>query len=98
MCKRTSDKSELSEEDLQFIIANTEFERSRVLKWFEDFKEQCPNLQLNREEFVDFYKRLIPGESEAEEQFCSHVFDAFDADNNGFVDFGKSLLNKSIKL
>ena len=61
MPKRTGDKRDLSEEDLQFIISNTGFDKEKVLQWFEAFKIQCPDLQLDKETFINFYSKLIPG-------------------------------------
>lgn len=83
-----SGRTALSENELQFITANSGFDRVQVLAWYEQFKEQCPELRMNREQFVSFYSQLIPGDSCAEEDFCSIVFEAFDSDKNGYVDFG----------
>ena len=86
--KRTAVKTDLSEEDMEFILANTDFDREKILAWFAKFREQCPDAQMNREQFIEFYKKLIPGENDGEEEFCACVFETFDADDNGYVDFG----------
>jgi neuronal calcium sensor 1 len=75
-------KSDLSEDDIQFIIANTDFNRDQVIKWFEEFKKQCPSGRLNKQEFIKFYKKLIKGDHPDEEQFCAAVFDVYDQDGN----------------
>ena len=41
--KKTSLKQELSAADIDFIMANTTFEKDHILKWFDEFKSQCPN-------------------------------------------------------
>ena len=87
--KKTSHKTDLTEEDIQFIMSNTDFSREHVEKWFATFKKQCPNCLLDKSSFIDFYKNLIPGNSEVKDEFAEVVFQAFDADNNGYVDFGK---------
>ena len=75
-------KSDLIEDDIQFIMANTDFTRDQVMKWFDEFKIQCPSGRLNRQEFIRFYKKLIKGDHADEEQFCSAVFDVYDQDGN----------------
>ena len=87
--KKTAQKTEISEEDIEFIMANTDFNRDSVLRWFCAFKKQCPDCKLDRPNFINFYRNLIPGNSEVKEEFAEAVFQAFDFDNNGYVDFGK---------
>jgi len=95
--KKTSHKTDLTEEDIQFIMSNTDFSREHVEKWFATFKKQCPNCLLDKSSFIDFYKNLIPGNSEVKDEFAEVVFQAFDADNNGYVDFGEFLIAFWIK-
>lgn len=89
---RTASKIELSEEDIEFIIANTDFEREKILAWFNEFKKACPTGKLDKQTFIYFYKQLIKGDHEHEDQFCSLVFDVFDSDQNGSIDFGEFLI------
>jgi Ca2+-binding EF-hand superfamily protein len=90
--ERQTHKSDLSEEDIQFIISNTDFDREQVIKWFDDFKKQCPSGRLNKQEFIQFYKKLIKGDSAEEDQLCAIVFNVFDSDGNGSIDFGEFLI------
>ncbi|RNA32884.1 neuronal calcium sensor 2 [Brachionus plicatilis] len=90
--RRDSAKKNLSEDDIEFIAANTDFDRNQILEWYEEFRQKCPNNQLNKASFVKFYKSLIPGDSKAEDSFCEHVFSAFDTDNNGYIDFSEFLI------
>ena len=85
-------KTELTEDEIQFIMANTDFKQENVLKWFEQFKLDCPDCHLNKRHFIEFYKNLVPGNDEMKEEFSELVFKAFDQDNNGYVDFGKALI------
>lgn len=73
-------------------MSNTDFSREHVEKWFATFKKKCPDCLLDKAGFIEFYKNLIPGNSEVKDEFAEAVFQAFDSDNNGFVDFGKILL------
>jgi len=95
--KKTSQKTELTEDDIEFIMDNTDFNRDQVLRWFAAFKAQCPDCRLDRPNFVNFYKNLIPGNSEVKDEFADAVFQAFDFDNNGYVDFGEFLIAFWIK-
>lgn len=95
--KKTSLKTELTEGDIEFIMANTDFTRDSVIKWFASFKKQCPDCRLDRPSFINFYKNLIPGNSEVKDEFAEAVFIAFDSDNNGYVDFGEFLIAFWIK-
>jgi neuronal calcium sensor 1 len=90
--RRSKAKYSLNEHDVQFIMANTDFTREKILIWFNEFQKQCPSGQLDREQFTKFYKQLIPGETQAEIEFSSIVFDVFDSDKNGYVDFGEFLI------
>jgi Ca2+-binding EF-hand superfamily protein len=90
--ERVTVKSDLTDEDIEFIMANTDFDREKINEWYKDFKRQCPTGRLNKEEFVRFYKKLIKGDHEDENQFCEFVFDVFDSDNNGSIDFGEFLI------
>ncbi len=84
-----SNKIEISEKDIDFIMSNTDFTRENVLRWFGTFKAQCPELKLDKSRFIDFYRNLIPGNSDVKDEFAEAVFIAFDNDNNGYVDFGR---------
>lgn len=90
--RKIATKSSLNEEDIEFIIANTDFDRNQILEWHNEFRQKCPNNLLDKANFVKFYKSLIPGDSNAEDKFCEHVFNAFDTDNNGFIDFSEFLI------
>lgn len=90
--KKTSTKTELTEDDIEFITTHTDFNRQTVLRWFASFKNQCPDCLLDKQSFITFYKNLIPGNCEVKEEFAEAVFQAFDSDNNGFVDFGEFLI------
>ena len=86
-------KSDLTEAQIEFITSNTDFDRETCLKWFTQFKLQCPELVLDKPKFIQFYSQLIPGETgKAKLEFCGHVFEAVDTDRNGHVDFGEFLV------
>jgi Ca2+-binding EF-hand superfamily protein len=90
--ERNTHKTDLTDDDIEFIMANTDFDREKILQWYNDFKRQCPSGRLNKEEFIKFYKKLIKGDHPDEDRFCAAVFDVFDSDGNGSIDFGEFLI------
>ena len=83
-------KPELPREDLDFLKAHTCYDEDTIKEWYEGFKKDCANGRLTPDKFVNMYKMLSP--SGNVEQFCDHVFRAFDTDKNGYVDFKEFLL------
>ena len=75
----------LTEEDMTFIRNHTNFEENKVRKWFEKFREECPNGRLTKFHLHSLFKKLFPGGDS--ETFCNHIFRIFDSDGNGFLDF-----------
>ena len=94
---RTPTKSELNEQDVEFIMANTDLSREKIGQWYSEFLKVCPEKKLDKEKFTQFYARLIPGESQSERSFCEAVFLACDTDNNGYIDFAEFLLAFSVR-
>ncbi len=80
---------EISESDIDYLMNNTDFTRDQIIQWFNDFKKQCPNGKLDKNSFISLYKKLIPGDTKAEEKFCEYVFNVFDEDESGYIDFCK---------
>ena len=83
-------KPELPQEDLDFLKAHTCYDEDTIKEWYDGFKKDCANGRLTPDKFVDMYKMLSP--SGNVEQFCDHVFRAFDTDKNGYIDFKEFLL------
>lgn len=92
MAERQTQKSDLTEDDIQFIMSNTDFNREQVVNWHNDFKKQCPTGRLTKADFINFYKKLIKGDHADEDQLCSIIFDVYDSDANGSIDFSEFLI------
>ncbi|CCF58531.1 hypothetical protein KAFR_0E03800 [Kazachstania africana CBS 2517] len=77
--------SKLSKDDLTSLKQSTYFDRREIQQWHKGFLRDCPNGFLKREDFVRIYKQFFPFGSP--EDFANHLFDVFDKDNNGYIDF-----------
>jgi len=85
----TSSKHELSDEDLDFLKAHTSYSEKKIKTWYKGFMRDCPNGELTRDSFIQIYKQFFP--KGRAENFCEHVFRAFDTDNSGKIDFKEFL-------
>lgn len=84
-----SNRAKLSRKEVIILSKNTGFSIEKVLAWHEQFIEKCPDGSLDKDDFLNFYGQLIPGDSSEERLYCELVFQVYDADNNGFINFGK---------
>ena len=80
----------LSGENLEFLKAYTRYDEATIKEFHKSFMEDCPTGQLTRDKFIDLYKMLIWTRNA--EQYCEHVFRAFDIDQNGVIEFDEFLL------
>lgn len=66
-------KTKLTEEDIQMLIANTDFTREKILEWFDEFKEECQDGVIDKKLFIKFYRELLPNKGYPDD-FSSYVF------------------------
>ncbi|XP_076319083.1 neuronal calcium sensor 2-like [Tachypleus tridentatus] len=85
-----SKNTEITDEDLEFLKKNTQYNEKTIKEIYNGFKHDCPDGKLNKEQFVELYKLFFT--SGNPENFCEHVFRTFDADGNGSIDFKEFLL------
>ena len=76
-------------EDLKCLTERTQYDENTIREWYREFIQDYPDGQVNSAKFIQLISKLFP-EMEAS-KFCDHVFNAFDNNNDGFVDFFCSL-------
>ena len=85
-CVKSKSGYRLTGEDLEDLKANTSFDESAIKEWYKRFKQECPNGQMNYDEFVGMYKMFFPGRNA--EQFCEYAFRT----KKGYLDFKEFIL------
>ena len=61
----------------------------RVSHRYKGFVKDCPSGQLNQEEFARIYKQFFPFGDPS--QFADYVFNVFDEDKSGTIEFKVSI-------
>ena len=83
----------LPEKDINFITANSTFDRSTVVSLHKEFLEVFPGGAMSEEDFIFmnegfFPKKNLPGQ----EELGRLLFNIFDKDKDGFVNFREFIL------
>ncbi|KAJ3009443.1 Neuronal calcium sensor 1 [Thoreauomyces humboldtii] len=77
--------SKLSAEQLTELQRCTYFDKKELQQWYKGFMKDCPTGSLDRPSFQRIYKSFFPfGDPSA---FADHVFNVFDENKNGSIDF-----------
>eukprot|EP01122_Echinamoeba_exundans_P010592 TRINITY_DN3997_c0_g2_i1.p1 TRINITY_DN3997_c0_g2~~TRINITY_DN3997_c0_g2_i1.p1 ORF type:complete len:197 (+),score=61.58 TRINITY_DN3997_c0_g2_i1:63-653(+) len=84
----------LNENDLA-LLKNTEsstgMDKKALLKEYKKFKKQFPTGGINKEQFREMAGSFLPPQQRSEE-FINRLFNAFDSDRSGQVDFHEFML------
>lgn len=87
-------QSKLSPDELALLQKNTYFDRKELQQWYKGFLKDCPSGELDREQFCQIYKQFFPfGDPD---QFAQYVFDVFDEDKNGKIEFKEFICALSV--
>ena len=78
-------KPELTEEDIEFLISNTNFTEQEIVEWFREFIMDCPEGTLTIEKVREMMNFILPDENG--DIVANLIFSSFDKDNSGSLDF-----------
>mgnify|MGYP002784902968 CR=1 FL=1 len=73
------------QEEIAFLLRNTNYNRQQILKWHQGFLLDCPTGELDKKKFLQVYKEFYP-QGKAE-KFSNEIFKVFDVDGSGKIDF-----------
>jgi Ca2+-binding EF-hand superfamily protein len=86
--------SKLSPDELLQLTQLTHFDKTELKRWYKGFKKDCPSGQMDRDAFRSLYKQFFPFGDPS--RFAEYVFNVFDQDGNGSVDFREFICALSI--
>jgi Ca2+-binding EF-hand superfamily protein len=76
------------------LLSSSTFHSSRYYLRYKGFRKDCPSGQLDKAEFSKIYKQFFPFGDPAE--FADYVFNVFDANKNGTIDFKEFICALSV--
>ncbi len=88
----TKKPPKLSSKDYKFLTKQTGLTKDQINEIFAKFVEGNADAALDKTEFTRLYAKLRPEPAEAIDEIASYVFEAFDTDNNGTVNFNEFLV------
>ncbi|KAJ3411663.1 hypothetical protein HDV05_001872 [Chytridiales sp. JEL 0842] len=86
--------SKLHPDQLQELQEETHFEKKEIQQWHKGFLKDCPTGTLDRPAFQKIYKQFFPFGDPT--KFAEYVFNIFDKDRNGLIDFKEFLGGLSV--
>lgn len=84
--------AKLSSKDYKFLIKQTGMTKEQITDIFNKFNANNPDGVLDKREFARLYIELRPEPAELIDEIALHVFGAFDADNNGSINFNEFMV------
>ncbi|ESO07196.1 hypothetical protein HELRODRAFT_76395 [Helobdella robusta] len=81
--------------DFNELSKGTKFSAKELNTFFDNFKKDFPQGKIDKNQFEVLYKKMFGTEGDAKE-FCGLVFEQYDADHSGYIDFKEFILTLSI--
>merc|ERR1712157_352864 len=92
--KMGAHKSKLNQKAIQELSYKTKFSPEEIKHWHDGFLKDCPTGKLTKVEFAKIYNQFFPhGDPSA---FASFVFNVFDDNGDGSIEFEEFLMALSI--
>ncbi len=88
----TKNPPKLSSKDYKFLTTQTGMTKASIDEVFAKFVQGNADAALDKAEFTRLYMQLRPEPAEQIDEIASYVFEAFDTDNNGTVNFNEFLV------
>jgi Ca2+-binding EF-hand superfamily protein len=85
----------LTEDDVEFLLANTGFDSEQIHRWHKDFLDKCATGCISKEQFKSFYVLLLPIDlnETSKEEILEKLFNLFDIDGDGRLSFSEFLVS-----
>ena len=83
--KKKKKVTSISNEDIEFLVAKTNYDAVEIAEWFTGFIEDNPDGTLSKEKMMDMYASVLPGKKA--KVFVDQIFVKFDTDGSGSIDF-----------
>ena len=83
--KKKKKESTISNEDIEFLVAKTNYDAVEIVEWFTGFIEDNPDGTLTKVKMMEMYASVLPGKKA--KVFVDQIFCKFDSDSSGSIDF-----------
>ena len=80
---------EEKKQDLLFLLDNTNYTKKDIKKWRKEIDQNCKDGHVTSTKFLELYTFFPYGHAL---DFCELVFDSFDQENNGYIEFAEFIL------
>jgi len=80
----------ISQEDIDYLVARTSYDAAEINEWYNGFIEDNPSGQMSKDKMMDMYASVLVGAKA--KTFVDQIFQKFDSDNSGSIDFKEFML------
>jgi len=88
--KKKTPCPELSEDDLNMLVKNTNFSAADIKEWFREFIMDCPEGVLTKVKVMEMLTFMLPRDNG--KIIADLIFSTFDKDKNGWIDFNEFII------